>query len=141
MMTIAELVRIVKKYLIPAIAVAFLAAVATFVAVRMVRKYECTLNFKYNYELAEQEIAPDGESQLNPYEMQNPAIIHAALETMGIAKGEDTTIESIRNNISIGKIVSSQDEEVAESAAVLGEKYEVTTTEYQLVFTYKSSLG
>ncbi|MGN1368062.1 MAG: EAL domain-containing protein [Aristaeellaceae bacterium] len=141
MISIAELVRIIKKYLIPVIAAAFLAAVATFVAVRMVRKYECTLNFKYNYEQAEEKIAPDGESPLNPYELQNPAIIHAALEIMGIAKSEDTTIENIRNNISIGKIVSSLDEEVAESAAVLGEKYEVTTTEYQLVFTYKASLG
>ncbi|MDY3866264.1 MAG: EAL domain-containing protein [Dysosmobacter sp.] len=141
MISIAELVRIIRKYLLAAIAAAFLTAVCTFVVVRTVRKYNCTLNFKYNYPGAEQGLAPDGESELDPYELQNPAVIHAALEKMGITKDEDTTIENIRNNISIRKIVTSQDQEVAESAAVLGEKYEVTTTEYQLTFTYKSSLG
>ena len=141
MITVAELMRIIKKYLVPVIAAAFLAALATFLVVSLVRKYDCTLNFKYNYELAEEGIAPDGESALDPYELQNPAIIHAALQLMGITTDDETTVENIRNNISIGKILNSQDQEVAESAAVLGEKYEVTTTEYQLVFTYKALLG
>ena len=141
MLSIADLIRILRKHLLTAIAAAFLAAVCTFIGVRLLREYQCTLNFKYNYEGAEKELAPDGVSRLDPYEMQNPAVIHAALKEMGLTTGGETTIEKIRKGMQINKIVTSQDQEVAESAAVLGEKYTFTTTEYQLVFSYKGFLG
>lgn len=141
MLSIADLIRILRKHLLTAVAAAFLAAVCTLIGVRMLREYQCTLNFKYNYEGAGQELAPDGVSRLDPYEMQNPAVIHAALREMGLTIGGDTTIEKIRNSMQISKIVTSQDQEVAESAAVMGEKYTFTTTEYQLVFSYRAALG
>lgn len=141
MLSITDLIRILRKHLLTAVAAAFLAAVCTFIGVRLLREYQCTLNFKYNYEGAEQELAPDGVSRLDPYELQNPAVIHAALKEMGLTIGGDTTIEKIRNGMQINKIVTSQDQEVAESAAVMGEKYTFTTTEYQLIFSYKGSMG
>ena len=142
MLTITELFLMMKKYLLPAAAAAFLGAVATYLGVLLVRDYTCTLTFQYNYEGAEENLAPDGAGTLDPYQMQNPAVIHSALDRMGISTaGSDIQVEDIRNNISISKVYTSQDQEVAEAAAVLGENYALKTSEYRLTYTYPALLG
>ena len=65
MLSIADLIRILRKHLRTAVAAAFLAAVCTLIGVHMLREYRCTLNFKYNYEGAGQELAPEGVSRLD----------------------------------------------------------------------------
>lgn len=142
MLTVTEIFLILKKYLLAAVAAAFLGAVAIYLTALLVRDYTCTLTFKYNYPGAEENLAPDGEQTLDPYQLQNPAVIHSALESMGIADADkEIQAEDIRNHISISKVYSSQDQEVAESAAVLGENYDLKTVEYQLTYTYPALLG
>ena len=141
MLTITELFLMMKKYLLPAAAAAFLGAVATYLGVLLVRDYTCTLTFQYNYEGAEENLAPDGAGTLDPYQMQNPAVIHSALDRMGISTaGSDIQVEDIRNNISISKVYTSQDQEVAEAAAVLGENYALKTSEYRLTYGYPAAM-
>lgn len=141
MLTIHELFLIVKKYFWATVAAAFLGAVACCLLVLLIRDYTCTLNFKYNYTGAEDNLAPDGVSALDPYALQNPAIIHSALDISGFSADTDVNVEEIRNNITINKIYTTQDQEVAESAAVLGESYIPKTSEYQLTFTYPALRG
>src|SRR5699024_11630892 len=68
MLTITELFLMMKKYVLPAAAAAFLGAVATYLGVLLVRDYICTLTFQYNYEGAEENLAPDGAGTLDPYQ-------------------------------------------------------------------------
>ena len=104
MVTIQELFAIIKKYFWAAVAAAFLGAVACGLVVLCVRDYTCTLNFRYNYAGAEDNLAPDGASPLDPYALQNPAVIHSALEIAGFSEDEQVNVEDIRNDIAISKI-------------------------------------
>ena len=141
MITIQELFAIIKKYFWAAVAAAFLGAVACGLVVLCVRDYTCTLNFRYTYAGAEDNLAPDGASPLDPYALQNPAVIHSALEIAGFSEDEQVNVEDIRNDIAISKIYTTLDQEVAESAAVLGESYVPKTSEYQLTYTYPALQG
>ncbi len=80
--------------------------------------------FEDNYEGVEEGLAPDGESELDPYEIQNPVVIQGALEELGLESDDRLSVKGIRQDISISKVVTELDKEVSESAALLGEKYE-----------------
>ena len=138
LISIADIVRIVRKYLLVIVALSVAAAIFGGALTTATQTYTCTLGFKYNHSEAAEGLAPDGESKLDPYEIQNPVIIQAALKNMG---GDDFDVKGIRQNISISKVITDLDKEVSESAALLGEKYDVAATEYEMKFTYDASLG
>ena len=138
LISIADIIRIVRKYLLVIVALSIAAAIFGGVLTSLSQTYTCTLGFKYNHAEATEGLAPDGESKLDPYEIQNPVIIQAALKNMG---NEDFDVKGIRQNISINKVITDLDKEVSESAALLGEKYDVAATEYEMKFTYDASLG
>ena len=138
LLSIADIIRIVRKYILIIVALSVVAGLLGGVMMSMTQTYTCTLGFKFNHEEAAQGLAPDGESKLDPYEIQNPVIIQAALGNMG---GEDIDVKGIRQSISINKIVTDLDKEVSESAALLGEKYDINATEYEMKFTYDAGLG
>ncbi|MBQ2890782.1 MAG: hypothetical protein IJE44_03945, partial [Clostridia bacterium] len=142
LLNLTEMIRILKKYILQIIALSMVVGVLCGLVVSSMQTYTCTLGFKYNNEYAQEGLAPDGVSKLDPYEIQNPVVIKAALENLGV-KGEDDTlnVKGIRQNISINKVVTELDKEVSESAALLGEKYDVNATEYEMKFTYDASLG
>lgn len=143
LLNLTEMIRILKKYFLQIVALSLAAGLIGGYAVTAVQTYTCTLGFKYNHEGALEGLALDGESKLDPYEIQNPVVIKAALENMGMQDGKDSelNVKGIRQNISINKVVTELDKEVSESAALLGEKYDVAATEYEMKFTYKASLG
>lgn len=140
-LSISEMIAVVRKYFLKVTAVALLVGILAAYIVSSSQTYTCTLGFKYNYDEAEQGLAPDGESKLDPYEIQNPVIIQAALHDMGLTSSGEMDVKGIRENISITPIVTELDQEVSDSAALLGEKYEVFSTEYEMKFTYKASKG
>lgn len=142
LLSLSEMIKIVKKYFLRIVALSLAAGLLSWYAVNMMQTYTCTLGFKYNHAEAAEGLAPDGVSKLDPYEIQNPVVIKAALENMGL-KGEDDdlSVKGIRQDISISKVVTELDKEVSKSAALLGEKYEAAATEYEMKFTYKASLG
>ncbi len=142
LLKLSEIIRILKKNILQIIALSLVVGVLSGIVVTNMQTYTCTLGFKYNHEGAQEGLAPDGESKLNPYEIQNPVVIKAALENFGV-EGNDKTlnVKGIRQNISINKVVTELDKEVSESAALLGEKYDVAATEYEMKFTYDASLG
>lgn len=140
LLSIADIIRTVRKYILMIVALSVAAGLLGGLFVTMTQTYTCTLGFKFNHAEASQGLAPDGESKLDPYEIQNPVIIQAALKNMGV-DGEETDVKGIRQNISISKVITDLDKEVTESAALLGEKYDVTATEYEMKFTYDANLG
>ena len=97
LISIADIIRIVRKYLLVIVALSIAAAIFGGVLTSMSQTYTCTLGFKYNHAEATEGLAPDGESKLDPYEIQNPVIIQAALKNMG---NEDFDVKGIRQNIS-----------------------------------------
>jgi len=142
LLSLTEMIKIVKKHFLRIVALSLVAGLISWYAVNMMQTYTCTLGFKYNHKEAVEGLAPDGESKLNPYEIQNPVVIKAALENMGLKEGDnDISVKGIRQNISINKVVTELDKEVSKSAALLGEKYEAAATEYEMKFTYKAELG
>ena len=141
LLSIAEMIRIVRKYFLQIVALSLAIGILGGYAVTALQTYTCTLGFKYNHKEAAEGLAPDGESKLDPYEIQNPVVIQGALENMGLANNKDFNVKGIRQDISINKVVTDLDKEVSESAALLGEKYDVAATEYEMKFTYKASLG
>ena len=138
LISIADIIRIVRRYLLIIVALSVAAAIFGGTLTAATQTYTCTLGFKYNHAEAAEGLAPDGKSKLDPYEIQNPIIIQAALKNMG---SNDFDVKGIRQNISISKVITNLDKEVTESAALLGEKYDVNATEYEMKFTYDASLG
>ncbi len=140
LISIMEIIRLFRKNIWRLLAISLAATVlGAFVASRL-QTYTCTLGFKYNYPEAAEELAPDGASKLDPYEIQNPVVIQAALEEMGIS-ANDKMAKGIRQNITVSKVVTALDKEVSESAALLGEKYDVAATEYEMSFQYPAERG
>ena len=145
LLSITEMVRILKKYFLQIVAISIAVALLGGYAVTTMQTYTCVLGFKYNHKEASQGLAPDGETKLDPYEIQNPVVIKAALDNMGVDeskdKGKELSVKGIRQDITINKVVTELDKEVSKSAALLGEKYDVVATEYEMKFTYDASLG
>lgn len=141
LLSITEMIRIVRKRFMQIFALSLVVGFLGGYAATILQTYTCTLGFKYNHAEAAEGLAPDGESKLDPYEIQNPVVIQSALNNMGLRKNDDVDVKGIRQNISINKVVTDLDKEVSESAALLGEKYDVAATEYEMKFTYKASLG
>jgi len=142
LLNITEMIRILKKYFVQIVALSLAVGLIGGYAVSRMQTYTCTLGFKYNHEGAQEGLAPDGESKLDPYEIQNPVVIKAALENMGVNEDDDELNEKgVRQDITINKVVAELDKEVSESAALLGEKYDVAATEYEMKFSYDASLG
>lgn len=142
LLSLTEMIQILKKYFLQVVALSLVVGLLSGYVVTASQTYTCTLGFKYNHKGSEEGLAPDGESKLNPYEIQNPVVINAALENMGIHEEKDKlSTKGIRQDISISKVVTELDKEVSESAALLGEKYEAAATEYEMKFTYDASLG
>lgn len=119
-----------------------MAGIITYLFVSYTQTYTCTLHFEYTYEGADKGLAPDGAegTKLNPYEIMSPVVIKAALKDMGI-DDEGVTVETIRSCMDVSEVITSYDSEVKESAAVLGEKYEVIPTEYILTYEYNARWG
>lgn len=140
LLNIADIIRIVRKYILLIAALSIAAGILGGAATSMIQTYTCTLGFKFNHPEAVEGLAPDGVSKLDPYEIQNPVIIQAALGNMGIDE-EEFDVKGIRQNISISKVITDLDKEVSESAALLGEKYDIAATEYEMTFTYDAGLG
>ncbi len=139
-LSISDMAKIVRKHFLQILALSIAVALVGVLVASMVQTYTCTLGFKYNHEGAATGLAPDGVSKLDPYEIQNPVVIQAALKDMGLNSNADA-VKGIRQNIAINKVVTDLDQEVSESAAMLGEKYDVAATEYEMKLTYKASLG
>ena len=74
LLSIAEIIRIVRKYLLLIVALALVAGILGGLVVSMTQTYTCTLGFKFNHAEAVEGLAPDGESKLDPYEIQNPVV-------------------------------------------------------------------
>lgn len=143
LLSITEMVKILKKYLLQIVAISLAVALLGGYVVTTMQTYTCVLGFKYNHKEAIEGLAPDGETKLDPYEIQNPVVIKAALENMGVGEDEnkELNVKGIRQDITINKVVTELDQEVSKSAALLGEKYDVVATEYEMKFTYDASLG
>ena len=124
LLSIAEMINIIRKYFFRIVAISLLAGLLGGYVVSTMQTYTCTLGFKYNHKEAAEGLARDGESKLDPYEIQNPVIIRAALQNMGL-DNTSSDVKGIRQNIAITKVVTDLDKEVSESAALLGEKYDV----------------
>ena len=140
--SVSEIIRIIRTYFSRIVAACLAAGILSYFFVTHIQTYTCTLRFQYNYSAAEEGLAPDGVQKLNPYEIQNPAVIQSAISDL--FHGSDTealNVEGIRNNMVVSEIITTLDNEVKESAAVLGEKYDVIPTEYELKYTYDANLG
>ena len=143
LLSISEMVRILRKYFLQIVAISLAVALLGGYVVTTMQTYTCILGFKYNHKEATEGLAPDGVTKLDPYEIQNPVVIKAALENMGVNEDDsaDLSVKGIRQDITINKVVTELDQEVSKSAALLGEKYDVAATEYEMKFTYDASLG
>lgn len=140
-MSLYEIIRIIRKSFLRVFAFSIAVAILAYVVLNSMQTYTCVLAFKFNHPEAETGFAPDGESKLDPYEIQNPLVIEGALKRISSNSKDVPDFKGIRQNISVSKVVPELDKEVSESAALLGEKYEVNATEYEMKFTYEAKYG
>ncbi len=141
LLSIYEMMQIIRKSFLKVLAASMAIGILAYFVAGSMQTYTCVLGFKYNHTGALEGLAPDGERKLDPYEIQNPVVIQSALSSLGMEKKDGLDVKGIRQNISIEKVVTELDSEVSESAALLGEKYEAPTTEFEMRFTYKHGLG
>ncbi len=141
LITITELVDVLKKHFVKILAFSLAVSIITMIAVENMQTYTCTLDFKYNHSEAVDGFAPDGRTKLNPYEIQEPLVLRSALDDMGLKDSTDINVEKVRSNIRISEVVQELDQEVSESAALLGEKYDVNPTEFKIKYTYSADWG
>ncbi len=139
--SISDMIRLVKKYFVRLLALSLAVALISMVVVSCLQTYTATLYFKFNHSEAVEDLAPDGVSKLDPYEIQNPVVIQGAIEAMHLDNDKDVSVEGIRQHVDVSEVITDLDKEVSESAALLGEKYDVITTEYRMQYTYDASLG
>lgn len=140
MIRLLDLWKIFLKYFRTIAAICLLVGIVSFFGVRLLQTYTCTLNYSYSYAEAAEGLAPNGKDELDPYELKNPAVLQAAIDSLDL-DDETLTVEGIRNKISISEVITTLDQEVTESAAILGNKYEITPTEFLVTYSYKASLG
>lgn len=140
-LSIRDIIKVIRRYFLRILALSLAAGLLALYAVNSMQTYTCMLGFKFNYEGAAEGLAPDGVSTFDPYEIQNPVVIQGALENLGLDGSKKLSVKGIRQDITIEKVVTDLDREVSESAALLGEKYDAVTTEYEMKFTYDASLG
>ena len=141
LMSLYDMTQIIRKYFLRVLSFSIAIAVFAYFLLNSMQTYTCVLAFKFNHPEAETGFAPDGTSKLDPYEIQNPLVIEGALRRISSNVKETPELKGIRQNISVSKVVPELDMEVSESAALLGEKYEVNATEYEMKFTYKAKYG
>ena len=152
LLSISDIIKVIRKSFLRILALSLAAGIAAYFVLNMSQTYTCTLGFKYNDAQTVQEDTGDeatnGEdnaqpavSRFDPYEIQNPVVIQGALEYLGLGDDDKLSVRGIRQDISISKVVTELDQEVSESAALLGEKYEAAANEYEMRFTYDASLG
>ncbi len=139
--SISDMINLLKKYFVRILALSLAVALIGMVIVNCLQTYTATLYFKFNHSQAVEDLAPDGVSKLDPYEIQNPVVIQGAIETMNLDSDKVVSVEGIRQHVDVSKVITDLDKEVSESAALLGEKYDVVTTEYRMQYTYDASLG
>ncbi|MBQ7901385.1 MAG: EAL domain-containing protein [Clostridia bacterium] len=136
-----DIIQLIKKYFVRVLALSLAIALISMLFASYVQTYSATLYFKFNHSQAAEGLAPDGTSKLDPYEIKTPVVIQGAIDALQLDKEKAVSIEGIRQNISITEVITSLDKEVSESAALLGEKYDVVATEYKMQYNYSSSLG
>lgn len=149
LLSISDIIKVIRKSFLRIVALSLTAGILAYLVVNMNQTYTCTLGFKYNDAQTAQEDTGDEEtngendivSRFDPYEIQNPVVIQGALEYLGLGEDDRLSVRGIRQDISISKVVTELDQEVSESAALLGEKYEAAANEYEMRFTYDASLG
>lgn len=138
---LSEIIQIIRKYFLRVLAFSMAIALIAMLFVNYTQEYSTTLYFKYNHTEATEGLAPDGESKLDPYEITTPVVIQGAIDAMQLDREKAVSIEGIRQNISVTEVITALDKEVSESAALMGEKYDVVATEYKMQYTYSSSFG
>lgn len=158
LLSINDILQVIRKSFLRILAISLAAGMIAYFVVGMNQTYTCTLGFRYNdAENAAQEEADAAAedtgqeetateetelvSRFDPYEIQNPVVIQGALEYLGLEEEDRLSVRGIRQDISISKVVTDLDQEVSESAALLGEKYEANGNEYEMTFSYDASLG
>lgn len=141
LLSISDIIKVIRRSFLRILAFSLAVGLLAFYAAAKTQTYTCMLGFKYNYAGVAEGLAPDGVSKFDPYEIQNPVVIQGALETLGMEENGGLSVKGIRQDISISKVVTNLDQEVSESAALLGEKYEAVANEYEMKFTYDASLG
>ena len=82
LMSLYEIVCIIRKSFLKVLAISIAVAILAYVVVNSMQTYTCVLAFKFNHPEAETGLAPDGQSKLDPYEIQNPLIIEGALKSI-----------------------------------------------------------
>ena len=157
-LSINDILQVIRKSFLRILAISLAAGMIAYFVVGMNQTYTCPLGSRYNdAENAAQEEADTAAedtgqeetateetelvSRFDPYEIQNPVVIQGALEYLGLEEEDRLSVRGIRQDISISKVVTDLDQEVSESAALLGEKYEANGNEYEMTFTYDASLG
>ena len=138
---VKKLYAIFKDNFIAFLSISIVVGVITYFFTSHIQTYTCTLNFEYAYPQAEEGLALDGKSKLDPFEIQNPAVIQKALKDLGLSGQDGLSVEEIRNNITITEMVDDLDKSVSDSAALLGEKYSVNPVQYKMKYTYSHKLG
>lgn len=141
LLNIKDMLNVIRRYFLRILALSLAAGLVSIFVADSMQTYTCVLGFKFNHSGAEEGLAPDDTSELDPYEIQNPVIIQGALENLGLEDDKRLSVRGIRQNISISKVVTDLDQEVSDSAALLGERYEAAATEFEMTFTYDASLG
>ena len=137
MVNIIECIRILKKRFKAIVIFVCIAVVVTYLVASSMQTYTCSFSLQHKNEGIEEGLAPNGE-KLDVYNIMSPVIVSAALNASGDA--DTVTVESIRNNMTISPVITSQDADVKESAAAQGEVYEVIPDEYVVQCKYDAGL-
>ena len=135
--TIFDLLMLLKKNPKKIIAAALIFGMLAYFYATLTQTYTAQMNLKYNNPEAEEGLAPDG-SALDPYDIMNPTVISGTLENLG-----DTglSVEDVRNQMSVEKVLDTQTTELQQSKSELGEEYEVFATEYAIKYSYPAKKG
>ncbi|MDD3765698.1 MAG: EAL domain-containing protein [Eubacteriales bacterium] len=131
-----EIIASIRKHGFVVVASMLICLIIGQAVVSTRQRYTATTVIEYSYSLAEEGKNPKGE-KLDVYEINSPVVVEKVINGLGL----NTSVERIRNSITITPLVDSTTKQKQKALTEKGEDFEYFPTRYIINFRYAGNLG
>ncbi|MDP4152161.1 MAG: EAL domain-containing protein [Bacillota bacterium] len=134
--SIIELLDYIRKHVKLIIVSLLVCAVASQFVMFRQQRYTATVSIKYTFDDADKGKNPKG-GKLDAYEIMSPIVIEKAISALSL----NTSVERIRNSITVTPFIDDTTQEKQKALTEKGEDFTYYPTEYAISFSHSGRLG
>lgn len=134
--TIIEFLEYLKKHIKMILIVVVICSILSQYFLYKGQTYTASVVIKYTFEEAKEGKNPKGE-KLDAYEIISPIVIEGAISSLNL----NTSVEKIRNSITISPFIDEVTREKQKALTEKGEDFVYNPTEFTIKFVYPGSWG